>query len=109
MEPAKLAVLRLAQKETCEELLKYLTQNNAEKVPHNLRKTCAFLDEDVTIPFKGRLRLSGLSPQMKHPVLLSLKHPLVILMLRQAHEVNYIEGTDCVRSVLQQEFWIMGL
>ena len=30
-------------------------------------------------------------------------------MLRPAHEDDYREGTEYVRSILQQEFWIMGL
>ena len=59
---------------------------------------------------RGRLRRSELSCQTKHPMLLSAKYPLVlILMLKQAHADNNHEGTECVRNVLQQEYWIMGL
>ena len=97
-------MLQLAQKDTYEELSKYLTQNTPENVPHNLKKLCPFVDEEGTIQVKGRLRLSGLSTQAKHTVSLSSKHLLVIMMMRQAHEDNYHEITEYVRSILQEEF-----
>ena len=46
---------------------------------------------------------------MKHPILLSAKHPIVRKLIEDAHESNYHEGTEYVRSVLQQSDWIIGL
>ena len=91
-----------------EELSKSLTQDTQDRILHHLRKLCPFLDETGTIRLKGRLRLSGLSPQVKHPIWLSSEHPFV-MMLRKAHEDKYLEGTEFVRSILQQEVWISGL
>ena len=46
---------------------------------------------------------------MKHPLLLSAKHPIVRKLFEDAHESNYHEGTEYVRSILQQNYWIIGL
>ena len=104
MERPKVARLQLAQKETFEELLKYLTQETPQKAPHNLRKMCPFLDEEGAIQLKGPLRLSGLSLQAKHTVLPSSRPNLFIMVLRGAYEEVYREGTEYDPSILQQEF-----
>ena len=70
---------------------------------------CPIVDEEVTIRLKGRLRPFGLSAQAKHPVLLSMKQDLAVMMLRQEHEDNYHEGTEYVRNIIQQDFWNKGL
>ena len=41
---------------------------------------------------------------MKHPVLLSAKHPILRKLVEIAHE-----GTEYVRGVLQQNSWIIEL
>ena len=48
---------------------------------------------------------------MKHPILLSAKHPKVRKLIEDedAHANNYHEGTEYLRSVLQQNLWIIGL
>ena len=57
-------------------------ENTPENVPHNLRKKIVSIrDQEGTMRLKGRLRLSGLSPQATYPVLLSSKHPVVIILL----------------------------
>ena len=46
---------------------------------------------------------------MKHPILLTAKHPIVRKLVEDAHESNYRERTEYVASVLQQNYWIIGL
>ena len=58
---------------------------------------------------KGRLRHADASYEMKHPTLLSAKHAIVEKLIEDAHECNYHEGTEYVRSILQQKYWIIGL
>ena len=45
----------------------------------------------------------------KHPILLSAKHPIVRNLIEDAHEKNHHEGTEYVRSILQQNYCITGL
>ena len=108
MGRTKLAALQLAQKEGLEEVSKSLIQDTQQRVALNLRKLCPFLDEEETVRLKDRLRLSGLTAQVKHPIFLS-KHLLVVMMLRKAHEDSFHDGTEYVRNILKEEFLIIGL
>ena len=106
IERDKLAASQLTYEECLQKLLKSLTR---ERVLHILRTLCPSLDEDRTIRLKSKSRLSGLSPHVKHPILLSSMHLLVVMMLRKAHKDNFHYGTEYVRSILQKNFWLLGL
>ena len=43
---------------------------------------------------KGRLKLSNLDYNTKHPVLFTAKHPVVQVLLEKAHQDNLYEGTE---------------
>ena len=75
----------------------------------NIIKLSHFVEEDATIRVKGRLKHSNLDYNAKHPTLLTAKHPVVQLLLEKAHRDNLHEGTEYVRNMLQQEYWIIGL
>ena len=109
MDRAKPILLRAAQRESFPELSCCLAKGSFEKLPHNLGRLSPFLAEDGSLRLLYGLRRSELSFQTKHPKLLSAKHPLEIFLLKQAHSDNNHEGTEYVRSVLQQKYWIMGL
>ena len=55
------------------------------------------------------LKHSNLDYNAKHPMLLTAKHPVVQLLLEKAHRGNLHEGTEYVRNMLEQEYWIIGL
>ena len=75
----------------------------------NIAKFSPFIEEDGTIRVKGRLKHSNLDYNAKHPILLTAKHPVVQLLLEKAHQDKLHEGTEYVRNMLQQEYWIIGL
>ena len=75
----------------------------------NIAKKSYFIEEDRTIRVKGRLKRSNPDYNAKHPILLKEKHRLVQLLLGKAHRDNLHEGTEYVRNIPQQEFWIVGL
>ena len=58
---------------------------------------------------KGRLKHSNLDYNAKHPILLTVKHPVVQLLLEKAHRDNLNEGTEYVINMLQQAYKIIGL
>ena len=74
-----------------------------------LNKLSQFMDDQNLMRLKGRLRHADASNEMKHPILLSAKHPLVRKLIEDVHESNCHEGTEYVRSILQQNCWIIGL
>ena len=57
----------------------------------------------------GRLQHSRSSYEVKHPILLSAKHYVVIKLIEDAHRSNFLGSTEYDRSVLRQEYWIIGL
>ena len=58
---------------------------------------------------RGRLRHAEASYDLKRPILLSAKHPLVRKLIEDAHERNCHEGSESVRSILQLNYWIIGV
>ena len=75
----------------------------------HLNKLSPFLDNQNLMQLKGRLRHADSSYELKHPILLSAKNPIVRKLIEDAHESNYHEGTEYVRSTLHQKYWIHGL
>ena len=62
-----------------------------------IAKLSPFIEEDGTIRVKGRLKQSNLDYNAKHPIL-----------LEKAHRENLHKGTDYVKNMLQQGYWIIG-
>ena len=68
-----------------------------------------FIDEEGFIRAKGTIGKSQLDFNAKHPILLHWKHHAVELFLRNEHKDNQHEGTEHVRSIVQQKMWILGI
>ena len=75
----------------------------------HLNKLSTFIDFQNLMRLKGRLCHADASYEMKHPILLSAKHPIVRKLIEDGNESNYHEGTEYVRRILQQNYWIIGL
>ena len=67
-------------------------------------KVSPFFDECGVIRIRGRIKHANLSSQQRSPILLSTKHDMVSVMLRDLHLENNHEGVEYVRSVIQQMF-----
>ena len=108
-QKAELMILMMRQRDSFAELFKKLEDNTGEKVKQDLAKLSPFVDNDNTIQLGGRLGKATVRDDVKHPILLSAKHPAVVLFLRQMHEDNHHEETEYVTSLVQQRFWFIGL
>ena len=69
----------------------------------------AFIEKNETSRVKGQLKHSNFDYTMKHPILLTAKHPVLHLLLEKAHRDNLHKGTVYVRNIIQQEFGIVRL
>ena len=58
---------------------------------------------------QGRISKSQFNFETKHPILLHWKHHVVELFLRNEHKNSHYEGTEHVRNIVQQKFWILGI
>ena len=92
-QKSELLILQMTQRESSADLFSKLEDNTGEKVKHDLAKFFSVVDSDNTIRLRGRLSKTTVSKDLKHPILLSAKHPAVVLMLRQMQGDNHHEGT----------------
>ena len=65
-----------------------------------------FIGKDKLIRVGGRLSNAQIPLQAKHPIILAA-HPLVTLIIRQAHLQAMHAGTQLTISTLRQNFWIV--
>ena len=75
----------------------------------HLNKLSPFVDNLNLRRLKRQLRHADASYDIKHPILLYAKHPIVRKLVEDAHESNFHEGTEYVSSISQQNYWIIGL
>ena len=106
---AEQILFRFVQNESFPNVSKSISNSKEISKVLNIAKLSPFIEEDGTIRVKGRLKHSNLDYNAKHPILLTAKHPVVQLLLEKAHRDNLHEGTEYVRNMLQQEYWIIGL
>ena len=106
---AERILFRFVQNESFTNSSKSIANSKEISKTLNTAKLSLFIEEDGTIRVKGRLKHSNLNYNAKHPILLTAKHPVVQLLLERAHRDNLHEGTEYVRNMLQQEYWIIGL
>ena len=102
-------LLRKSQMESFGTTYQPLAAGKPMAASAHLNKLSPFSDDQNLMRLKERLRHPDASYQMKHPILLSAKLPIVRKLNEDAHESNYHEGTEYVRSILQQKYWIIGL
>lgn len=65
-----------------------------------------FVDNDELLRVGGRLKNAPTSFNSKHPILLA-SHPLVTLIIRQAHSRALHADTQLTLATLRQDFWIL--
>ncbi|XP_076660488.1 uncharacterized protein LOC143363841, partial [Halictus rubicundus] len=82
--------------------------SNGEPLPPKdpIESLHPFLDETGLLRVGGRLRNSPLPHQSKHPILLS-PHPLVRLIIEQAHARALHAGVQLTLHILRQEYWLL--
>ena len=106
---AEQKLFRFVQTESFPNVSKSIAKSKEISKILNIAKLSPFIEKDGAIRVKGRLKHSNLAYNAKHPILLIAKHPIVQLLLEKAHRDNLREGTEYVRNMLQQEYWIIGL
>ena len=106
---AQASIFRLLQQEQFTEEMKTLKAER--EIPKNSKilQFSPFIDLQGLIRAQGRIGKSHLNFETKHPILLHWKHQVVELFLQTEHKNNHHEGTEHVRNIVQQKFWILGI
>lgn len=85
---------------------------NIKKYKHvkqNSRLKCLnpYLDENNIIRVGGRLRNANISNNGKHPIIMSNKGPLTLLIVADAHQKTMHGGIQMMLSYIRNTFWII--
>jgi hypothetical protein len=73
-----------------------------------LKKLGPFIGEDCLLRIKGRLQLSELSFEEKHPIILPKCH-ISMLIVRHQHVAMKHAGVASMLTALRSSYWIIGL
>lgn len=90
------------------QLQRQLTSSLANITPTNLAQLSPFLDVHGIIRVGGRLHLSLLSEDSKHPILLPKKSHLTELVILHNHLNLLHAGLRLTMSIIFRRFWIMS-
>lgn len=83
-----------------------LSKNQSLSVKSPISQLRPFLDHDGVLRVGGRIGKAPVSFAMRHPILLA-SHPLVNLLVEQAHLRMLHAGIQLTMSALRKEFWII--
>ena len=108
-EGAQAGIFRLLQQEQFAEEMKSLKAEKEILKNSKFLQFSPFIDQQGPIRAQGRIGKSQLNFETKHPILLQWKHHVVELFLQNDHKNSHHEGTEHVRNIIQQKFWILGI
>ena len=110
LDDAQQRLFHLVQLESFNTEKKYLLKSSP------LNKSSKIAEFSPFIGPNGLLRASGRTKQqdvatfdMKHPILLDSRHPLVRLLLENFHRNQCHQGVEYLRALIQQEYAIVKL
>ena len=111
LDNAEKRLLYLSQMESFPDDISAVTSNKSVKSGKlRLPSYSPFLGSDNLLRSQSRLRrLADVSYDLKHPVLLDGKHPLISLMLVHLHRRYHHLGLDYVRAQVAQKFIILKI
>ncbi len=67
------------------------------------------LDSHGILRAKARLQKAPVPLNTQQPIILPGNHPAVKLYLETVHKRSQHQGVEYIRSVVQQDFWILGI
>ncbi|XP_064625963.1 uncharacterized protein LOC135486793 [Lineus longissimus] len=108
LSEAKKFLLQCLQKSVYGDEIEALARGANLPKHSSLMTLSPFLDEEGYLRIKGRLQLSSLSYQAKHPIILP-SHWLTKLLVRSQHILMKHAGVNALLSSLRGCYWIVGV
>ena len=105
---AKMLLFKQSQRQAFQEEFKLLKQGKTVSRGSALSKLTPFVDKDGLLRVKGRLQMSELSYEEKHPIILPKDHSSKLLV-RFQHKLLKHAGVDVLLTSLRNSFWVIGL
>ncbi|XP_062542529.1 uncharacterized protein LOC134210504 [Armigeres subalbatus] len=102
---ANALLTRLAQQDVFGDEIKDLQRGNTVMKKSPIRRMCPFIDPEGILRVGGRLNLSQLPYQSKHPALLPKDHPFTRLIGEHYHRKLLHGGGRLLLSSIREEYW----
>ncbi|XP_062699619.1 uncharacterized protein LOC134284635 [Aedes albopictus] len=102
---ANTLLIRFAQQDAFKEEIKDLQKGNTVAKRSPVRRLSPFIDCEGVLRVGGRLNLSQLPFQSKHPALLPKNHPFTRLLAEHYHRKLVHGGGRLLLSSIREEYW----
>lgn len=102
---AKATLTRLAQIDSFPAEIKAIQEGQVVGKRSPLRRLSPFIDTERVVRVGGRLSLSQLPYQTKHPALLPKSHPFTRLVAEHYHKKLLHGGGRALLTAMREEFW----
>lgn len=107
LQNAEKQLIRLVQAETFSEISQ-LQKGQPISNKSKIRNLAPYLDSDQIMRVGGRLELSHLSMDEKHPIILPPKHNFTMIFIRKIHKETLHGGLAITMQTIRQKFWIIN-
>ncbi|XP_062534373.1 uncharacterized protein LOC134203539 [Armigeres subalbatus] len=104
LEAADCTLARLAQAQLYSE---ELSSNDQTIKSSPLKFLKPRLDDNGILRVGGRLSNAEIPENIKHPVILSAKHPLSLLLAEHYHKVLLHAGPQLMMATMRQKYWVI--
>ncbi|XP_062714182.1 uncharacterized protein LOC134290963 [Aedes albopictus] len=104
----ELFTIHVAQRESFPDEYSNLSAGVLVSKSSPLKWLKAYVDEFGLIRAGGRLSNAVLPENAKHPIVLSVKHPLARLVTVQCHRTLLHAGRQLMVASLRRRFWVLG-
>ncbi|XP_058817718.1 uncharacterized protein LOC131681030 [Topomyia yanbarensis] len=108
LQDAELILCRLSQRDSFSMELKALRVGKPVYNSSTMKWIKPFISSDGLIRVGGRILLSGVSEAMKHPIVISDKHRLALLLAEHFHRSLLHAGPQLMMSTMKQKFWLIA-
>ncbi|XP_073820586.1 uncharacterized protein [Musca autumnalis] len=108
LREAETIIIKGHQQEEFPEILTMLQNGAAVDHKHKLASLNPYLDEEGLMRVGGRLQLSSLAYNEKHPVILN-KSNLSDLIIKEAHEATLHGCIRVMENLLRRNYWMIGM
>lgn len=100
-------IILIVQHQSFAEYIKNINQSMIRGTP-KLRGLNPFFDDHGILRVGGRLALTDLPYDQKHPILLPKSHRFTQLLIDDFHQQYHHVGTTTLHGIIQQQYWIIS-
>ncbi|XP_026462792.1 uncharacterized protein LOC113365449 [Ctenocephalides felis] len=102
---ARVRLIKLAQRERFKNEIESLSNHEPIKTKSDLKSLNPFLDENGILRVGGRIKLSDLGYDKRHPMVLPKNHALSSLIARYEHIKSFHSGAQHLLHTLRETYW----